>query len=132
MSRFIYGYNPKNDLFGYKTRRTDDVNVLFSDLARNVVTGVSIFSDQEMTNVITGETWISNSYRNNANIKERGNIALIDFEGTKENNRKIKPLCQGELSLLQKVFATEKGLGNCWSRRAEENGRLFWWKLRAT
>ena len=68
----------------YVTKETTTISVLLQDLATRCMSPVTIYKDKDMSDVTTGKEWISKHHRNNANIVERGNLGMIDFEGKKE------------------------------------------------
>jgi len=68
----------------YVTKETDQVSILLQDLATRCMSPVTIYKDKEMSDVTTCKEWISKNHRNNANISERGNLGMIDFEGKKD------------------------------------------------
>ena len=72
-----------NHYHKYVIKQTDTVSILLQDLATKCMSPVTIYKDKEMTDVTTGKEWISKNHRNNANIAERGNLGMIDFEGKK-------------------------------------------------
>jgi len=67
----------------YITKETDQISVLLQDLGTKCMSPVTNYLDKEMSDVTTGKEWISKNHRNNANITERGNLGMIDFEGKK-------------------------------------------------
>lgn len=80
-----FRYSTSKDHYsGYKCKETQDINVLFTDLAKRCISPVTEFGDKEMVSIESGDTWISKNHRSNGTIKERGNIALIDFEGASD------------------------------------------------
>lgn len=87
---FTYSIS-KNHYSGYTLRQTDKVSELLRDLATKCMSPVSKYSDKEMTDVITGREWVSKNHRSNPNIIERGNLGMIDFEGS---YKKYDELCE--------------------------------------
>lgn len=78
----IFEYSiSKNHYNGYKYKKVEDINVLFTDLATRCISPVTEYGDKELTNVDHGKTWISKNHRTNSTIKNRGNLGMIDFEG---------------------------------------------------
>ncbi|MCK4500239.1 hypothetical protein KAU11_07065, partial [Candidatus Babeliales bacterium] len=73
----------------YVTKETDTISVLLQDLATKCMSPVTKYKDKDMADVTTGKEWISKNHRNNANILERGNLGMIDFEGKKDNLDKL-------------------------------------------
>lgn len=65
----------------YALKEASSISILLEDLTRKCVSPVTIYKDKEMADVLSGKEWISRNHRNNANIQERGNLGMIDFEG---------------------------------------------------
>jgi len=68
----------------YILKETTHISVLLQDLATRCMSPVTTYKDKDMSDVTTGKEWISKNHRNNANIVERGNLGMIDFEGKQE------------------------------------------------
>jgi len=68
----------------YTLKETSTISALLQDLATKCMSPVTSYADKDMTDVMTGKEWVSKNHRNNANIKERGNLGMIDFEGKKD------------------------------------------------
>ena len=73
----------------YMLKETSKIPVLLQDLATRCMSPVTSYNDKEMSDVATGKEWVSKHHRNNANILERGNLGMIDFEGKKEKLDKL-------------------------------------------
>jgi len=86
--KFEYSIS-KNHYNGYKYKESNSVNDLLQDLARRCVSPVTEYKDKELTSVETGKTWMSRNHRSNSTIVSRGNIGMIDYEGSKENYNKL-------------------------------------------
>lgn len=87
----IFKYSiSKNHYNGYVYKETDDKNTLFTDLATYCVSPVTEYGDSELTNVEHGKTWISKNHRTNATIISRGNLSMIDFEGSKAKFEELR------------------------------------------
>jgi len=79
----------KNHYNGYKFKEAKSVSELLQDLATKCVSPVTEYKDKELTSVDTGKTWMSKNHRSNPTIVGRGNMGMIDYEGSPENFTKL-------------------------------------------
>jgi len=86
--KFIYTIS-KNHYSGYATKESNEVSSLLQDLATKCVSPVSSYDDKIQTDVITSREWTSKNHRSNATIKSRGNLGMIDYEGSQKNLDKL-------------------------------------------
>lgn len=73
----------------YKFKESKSVSELLQDLATKCVSPVTEYKDKELTSVGTGKTWNSKNHRSNSTIVSRGNLGMIDFEGSPEQFKKL-------------------------------------------
>jgi len=71
----------KTHYTGYKYKETDNINILFEDLATRCLSPVTEYLDSEQVSAVTGAKWLSKNHRSNPTIVSRGNLSMVDFEG---------------------------------------------------
>lgn len=86
--KFEYSIS-RNHYNGYKLKESNSVSELLQDLSTKCVSPVTEYKDKELTSVDTGKSWMSRNHRSNPTIVSRGNLGMIDYEGSYERFNKL-------------------------------------------